>query len=313
MARPLRREFPNAIYHVINRGNYRSDIFGTPGAAAAFVTALREATERFHWDLGAYVIMRNHFHLALRTPEPNLSVGMQWLQVTFASRFNRLREEQGRLFQGRYRAIHLEDEDIWSRVADYIHLNPVRAGIISLDQLTQFRWSSLNLFINGPRFDGLLAAPWLATLGIKDNPRGWTEYGAHLRQQVSHQTTNDEDEAENLSRGWAIGSDEWKQTLLPSDSEQSGDQVSGEHLPPQEVREQQWLKALNAKLDASDHAPDDLRASRKNAPWKLAIANELQRKTGASVTWLARTMQLGSPATARGYLHRYRKNQQNTT
>ncbi|MCC5024854.1 MAG: transposase [Candidatus Synoicihabitans palmerolidicus] len=139
MARPLRREYPDTIYHVINRGNYRSDVFGSVGAAEAFLKALEEATERCGWRLGAYVVMRNHFHLALQIPEPNLSADMQWLQVTFASRFNRLRNQQRLLFQGRYRLFCVENTEQWARVADYIHLNPMRAGIVSVSHLGSFR------------------------------------------------------------------------------------------------------------------------------------------------------------------------------
>jgi putative transposase len=139
MARKLRIEYPGAIYHVINRGNYRSDVFDLAGAAQAFGTALSEASTRYGWRVGAYVVMRNHYHLARQTPEPNLSIGMQWLQTTFATRFNRLRGENGHLFQGRYRAFVLENSGVWARVADYIHLNPVRAGIVPMEYAAQFR------------------------------------------------------------------------------------------------------------------------------------------------------------------------------
>jgi len=80
---------------VINRGNYRADIFETEGAKQAFETCLFEACAKSGWALHGYVIMRNHYHLALETPEPNLVIGMQWLQATFACRFNRLRGERG--------------------------------------------------------------------------------------------------------------------------------------------------------------------------------------------------------------------------
>lgn len=100
MRRSARVEYPRAIYHVINRGNYRWDVFGGPGAAQAFVTVLEEAVRRCEWELGAYVVMRNHFHLAVRTPHPNLADGMHWFQATFATRFNRLRGENGHLSKG---------------------------------------------------------------------------------------------------------------------------------------------------------------------------------------------------------------------
>ena len=85
MPRKLRLEFSGACYHVLNRGNYRRDVFADGRAAESFQRCLLEACERFTWRLHAFVIMRNHFHLALETPEPNLRDGMKWLQGTWAT------------------------------------------------------------------------------------------------------------------------------------------------------------------------------------------------------------------------------------
>src|SRR5258706_14385578 len=143
MARRLRIEFEGALYHVINRGNFQRDVFQSAGAAKAFEAALGEACERHHWRVHAYVIMRNHYHLALETPEANLVAGMHWLQSTYASRFNRFRRARGHLFQGRYQALLVEDAGALVRVANYRHLNPVRAKIVAAAQVATFRWSSL--------------------------------------------------------------------------------------------------------------------------------------------------------------------------
>ncbi len=85
MARKLRVEYAGACYHVLNRGNYRRDLFTGKGAAEAFERTLFEAAERFGWRLHAFVIMSNHYHLALETPEPNLSEGMKWLLLVLLS------------------------------------------------------------------------------------------------------------------------------------------------------------------------------------------------------------------------------------
>jgi putative transposase len=89
MACKLRLEYAVACYHVINRGNYRRDVFAPPGSAGAFERCLGETCERFGWRVHAFVIMRNHFHLAVETPEANLSLGMKFLQGAWANRFNR--------------------------------------------------------------------------------------------------------------------------------------------------------------------------------------------------------------------------------
>jgi REP element-mobilizing transposase RayT len=130
MSRPLRVEFSGACYHVINRGNYRRDLFTDKGAAEAFERTLAQAAERFGWLLHAYAMMRNHFHLGLEIAEPNLSEGMKWLQGTWIRRYNGFRHLVGRPFQGRYKALLVEPGMPFGQVCHYIHLNPVRAGVV---------------------------------------------------------------------------------------------------------------------------------------------------------------------------------------
>ena len=108
MARRSRVEHAGAIYHLINRGNYRSFIFETAGARQSFLECLDLCCEAQGWRLHAWVLMGNHYHLCVETPEPNLVEGMKWLQSTFANRFNRFRKANGHVFQGRYKAILLD-------------------------------------------------------------------------------------------------------------------------------------------------------------------------------------------------------------
>ena len=134
MPRRLRIQYAGALYHIINRGNYRRDLFETAGAAQAFESTLGETCLRHRWIIHGFEIMRNHFHLALETPEPNLVEGMHWLQSAYAIRFNRYRSERGHVFQGRYQSLLIEDDAALVRVIDYLHLNPVRAGIVTAAQ-----------------------------------------------------------------------------------------------------------------------------------------------------------------------------------
>lgn len=96
MPRKRRIEYAGAIYHVISRGNYRKDLFTQGKNGVAFEESLFEAVERCGWKLYAYVIMSNHYHLAVETPSPNLVAGMKWLQGTFATRFNRWHKEESK-------------------------------------------------------------------------------------------------------------------------------------------------------------------------------------------------------------------------
>ena len=100
MARKLRLEAEDGIYHGLNRGIHRADIFRSDKTKAAFLQYLGEACGKTGWRVHAWCIMSNHFHLAVETPRGNLVEGMRWLQGTFSTRFNRLRAERGHLFQG---------------------------------------------------------------------------------------------------------------------------------------------------------------------------------------------------------------------
>lgn len=149
---------------MINRGNVQHDVFATSGAKRAFLVTLGEASVQFGWRASAFVIMRNHYHLALQTPEPNLVAGMHWLQSTFAIRLTRFHHQHGHVFQGRYKALLIEDAHALARVCDYIHLNPVHAGIVAAANVGNYRWSSLWRGSTPPLLGGFTAAngrtPW---------------------------------------------------------------------------------------------------------------------------------------------------------
>ena len=214
MPRKLRLEFAGACYHVINRGNYRRDLFAGNGAAESFQTCLFEAGAKFGWRLHAFVIMRNHFHLAVETPEPNLSAGMKWLQGTWAARFNRFRGETGRPFQGRYKALHVEPGHALAQVAHYIHLNPVRAKIMPAERLIGHRWSSLPLFAGKNRPDCIEAGTVLGESGgLADTPAGWRRYVAYLAVLAEEDAKRRDEKFGRLSRGWMVGSAEFKADL----------------------------------------------------------------------------------------------------
>jgi REP element-mobilizing transposase RayT len=154
MARPLRIEFEDALYHVTSRGNERRDIFRTDQDRETFLRFLGIAVRRFGWSLTAWVLMTNHFHLVIRTPQPNLSRGMHWLNSTYVNWFNRTHERCGHLYQGRFKAILVDRESYYAEVLRYVVLNPVRAGLCERPE--EYRWSSYRAS------GGLEAAPaWL--------------------------------------------------------------------------------------------------------------------------------------------------------
>jgi len=306
MPRKLRIQYNGAIYHVINRGNYRANLFDTEGAAQAFLNALFEAVARYGWKLHAYVLMRNHYHLALETPLPNLVEGMHWLQGTFSNRFNRFRKQNGHVFQGRYKALLLEGHAVLGRVVDYIHLNPVRAGVVAPSQVEQFRWSSLPQFIKGKRPAGLVCSDWLAARGgWKDNASGLKSYLQYL-----HEIGNDEQEQKKaglskLSRGWALGTHGWKQALA-RDHAQKTFREGLEKEEIEEIKQMHWENALAEALQAAGRALGELDTKPRLQQWKIEIASKLRKQTGAPIAWIAKNLHLGKPSTTRYYLHVHR-------
>jgi putative transposase len=161
MARPLRIEFPGALYHLTSRGNARQPIFLDDEDRRAFLERLGEVVESHHWGCHCYCLMTNHFHLLVETPEPNLSRGMRRLNGQYSQRFNRRHDRVGHVLQGRFTGILVEREAHLLELARYVVLNPVRAGMVASAE--DYPWSSLRATLGlapAPswlRFEGLLA------------------------------------------------------------------------------------------------------------------------------------------------------------
>ncbi len=306
MARKLRHETPGGLYHVINRGNYRRNVFAAEGAAHSFVGTLEEAVARHGWQLQAYVLMRNHFHLVLETPEPNLTQGMHWLLCTVANRFNRFRNERGHLFQGRFQALAIEDYRVMARVVDYVHLNPVRAGLVPPEEVAQFPWSSLNRFVSRTSFAGLQAAGSLAGRGWQDNQAGWDGYVEYLVDLAANLEVQKLMGFDGFSTGWAIGSNDWRRSLakdLASETLVTG-LAAAEAAA---LREARWRSTLEQLLAARRRTQVEAVEARKGADWKLRLALDLRGECGASISWLARELRLGSESAVRARLCELRK------
>jgi len=310
VARKLRLQFPGAIYHVINRGNYRRDVFESAGAAMAFEECLFEACEQAGWRLSAYVIMRNHFHLAVETPRANLVEGMHWLQSTFATRFNRFRNERGHLFQSRYKAILVEPGPHLARVVDYIHLNPQRAGIVTLDLLPQFRWSSYRRFLRADRPLFLECAAWLRELGFEDSAAGWKGYSDHLQWLAADTDEQRKQAFEQLSKGWAIGDEGWRATLAQDFAHKLSPRALREP-DVAELRTCRWNSMVDRLLTEAQRTRADLALATKSEPWKIKLALKVKRATGAPNAWIAQTLQMGTPGSVSVYFSKARKKLRN--
>jgi REP-associated tyrosine transposase len=140
MARPLRLEFPGAVYHVMARGLERGSLFRDVGDRHSFFGLLGRITEDEGWETHAYCLMSNHYHLLIETPHGSLSRGMHMLNARYSQRFNRAHDRRGHFFEGRFRSILVQKESHLLELHRYIVLNPVRAKLA--DRAGDWKWSS---------------------------------------------------------------------------------------------------------------------------------------------------------------------------
>ena len=295
MARPLRMESTDGVYHVLNRGNYRTDIFRAEKAKAAFLQCLGEVCTKTGWRVHAWCLMSNHYHLALSTPQANLVEGMRWLQGTFATRFNRLRRERGHLFQGRYKSLLVDPDGGLGPLCHYIHLNPVRASVRPVADLPEWPWSSVRWLLNA-RLRPAWYAPDEALAhagGLKDTPAGRRKYLEYLDWLAEDEPARKQQRFAEMSKGWVVGTNDFKKALVREHSQLAG---QGRRLAAglQEAREIFQQEVLTELLRKLRRGIRELEPAGKSADWKLALAAELKARTTVTNRWLATTLHLGN-------------------
>jgi len=295
MARKLRIQYPGAIYHVMNRGDHRQDIFRSNKDRDLFLKSLGEACAKTDWQVHAFCLMSNHFHLVVETPKGNLVDGMKWLLGTYTARFNRRHKLFGHLFSGRYKALFVEGsgDGYLKTVCDYVHLNPARAKLLSARQrLSAFRWSSYGEYLKERagrpgwlRVDRLLGEHGI----LKDSPAGREEFEKRMELR---RAAEDGDEFKPLVRGWCLGSEAFRAELLSQVSEQSGAGHSGE-----EIRESAQAKAERLVLEELKKlrwGQEELGSRRKGDEEKVRIALRLRKETTMTLSWIAQRLEMGT-------------------
>lgn len=295
MARPLRMESEAGVYHVLNRGNYRADIFRAEKTKQAFLKCLAEACDRIGWVVHAWCLMSNHYHLAISTPRANLVEGMRWMQGTFAVRFNLYRRERGHLFQGRYKSLVVDPENGLGPLCHYIHLNPVRARLCTAAALPRYPWTSAS-WLQEPR----RRPPWYDPApalrhagGLADSIAGRQRYWAYLQWLASDEPARREQRFEQMSKGWIIGTETFAKALLREQRELRG---QGPRLASemQAAREAIWHEELQLVLRQLGRRQADALACGKSVVWKIAAAAVLKARTTVTNRWLSHHLHMGN-------------------
>jgi REP element-mobilizing transposase RayT len=174
MARPLRIEYHGAFYHITSRGNERKDIFKTQKDREQFLSYLESATERYGAVIHIYCLMNNHYHLVLQTPLGNLSQIMRYINGSYTTYYNIKKQRAGHLLQGRYKAILVEMDAYAQELSRYIHLNPVRSGVVK--KADEYPWSSYRYYIRADRKPAWLQTEFILNYFNKDITRAQKEY-----------------------------------------------------------------------------------------------------------------------------------------
>lgn len=262
---------------------------------------------RFGWRVHAYVVMSNHFHLAVELTEPNLSLGMKWLQGTWIRRYNGFRRLIGRPFQGRYKALLVEPGEALGRVCHYIHLNPVRAKLVKPAEAGRYPWSSLPKF-SAKRPAWLFPNTVLAEAGgLPDTPKGWQKYLGYLEFLAEDESAKKSLVAEKISRGWCVGGREFKLEMRKEHLARGAELERFAGLEPEAVqaeRAELWEERLRALAKLAKIDLPQLPAQ-KSHPDKVKLAAALKQSTSVPNGWLAQRLQMGQPASASQFVRRH--------
>jgi REP element-mobilizing transposase RayT len=327
MARSIRIQFAGAFYHIMARGNRREEIFHDDDDRRFFLHTLSQACEMTGWRVHAWVLMGNHYHLLVQTPEPNLVAGMSWLQNTLTRRYNVRHRKWGRLFGDRYKAVVMEGEDRYhyQTLMDYIHLNPVRARMIrpkAGQSVLDYVWSSI---AGGYALPPQKRAKWLdAPAGLKafdlaDTVTGRREMVERLDQRavseeakrcgLPPQTEKVDQRASHLRRGWYWGTQAFGEAMrkLGRKLLQKATPISRayqKHALVREHGERQAEAWLARGLKAGGLKPRSLAQVKGSDPRKVLLADLLWRRTVVSQEWLAEKLAMKSAANVSQQLRR---------
>jgi len=252
MARPLRIEYPGAFYHIVQRGNERREIFVTDQDRAKFYDYIAVMHSRYKINIHTYSLMGNHYHLIMETEEANLSRAMHCLNTSYTVYFNKKRKRAGHLFQGRYKAILVEADEYLHHLSRYIHLNPVKAGLVK--NAREYPHSSLNYFMSEIKSPKWLNTNFILSMFDKNVETARSLYGSFVSKDIGNEADIIE---KNTKLGFLLGTNGFIENIKTKYIEGKDDpEISG-------------LKAMQSRLN-----PEDIRDS----VIKIIGENKLSRK-----------------------------------
>ena len=223
MSRPLRIEIEGAFYHITARGNERRSIFLIERDFTRFLDRLERIYERYGVLIHSYVLMSNHYHLLLETPRGSLTAALHDLNTAYTNYFNRRHDRVGHLFQGRYRSILVDKDNYLLELSRYIHLNPVRAGMVRRPEA--YRWSSYSSYLSpGSSPEWLRREDVLGQMD-KNLARGQRKYRQFVEEGLGREIR---DPLEEVIGGIALGGERfWEGLRKRLEEMKGGSEVPG--------------------------------------------------------------------------------------
>ncbi len=311
MPRRIRVQYPGALYHVMSRGDRREAIFLDDVDRQDFLKTLAEASQKSDWQVHAYCLMANHFHLVLETPNANLVEGMRWLLSAYTIRLNHRHKLFGHVFSGRYKALLVDGSgNGYLRTAcDYVHLNPIRAKLLKAeDRLLAYPWTSLVWYLAAPehrprwvRVDRLLGEHGIQN----DDADGRQQFEGRMEKRRWEET--DPEALRAFKRGWCLGGAEFKQQMLAMMEGSLGENHAGELRL--ETAHAKGERIIAEELRRLHWEQSQLTERKKCDPQKLAIAMRLRKETSLTIKVIAARLHLGTSRNAGERLHELRADQ----
>ena len=295
MPRKLRVQYAGAIYHVMNRGDRREPIFLDDQDRRRFLETLAEACQKTGWQVHAYCLMPNHFHLVVETPQANLVPGMKWFLGTYTARFNRRHQYFRHLFSGRYKALIVDGSGngYLKTVCDYVHLNPVRAKLLKpVQPIQSYKWSSWPEYLKPPKG----RVPWLRPDRLQGEYGVQKETAAERRRMAEYlearRYAEEDEEYKTIRRGWFLGRAERKEEILTELEGQGGENHYAEER--RASAETVARRIIKDRLEREDCTLKALRERPKGDKVKVELAERLRAETTMSLKWLAQELEMGS-------------------
>ena len=288
----------------MDRGDRREAIFKDEADRGRFLETLGEACARTGWRVHAFVLMSNHYHLMIETPHANLVAGMRWFQTTLTIRYNTRHRLSGPLFQGRYKAVVVDSQEsrYFAVLSDYIHLNPIRARMIGLEErLFDYPWSSYPLYaVKKGRPPWFEPRTVLDEMGMEDTAAGRRAYAVRMRERAVDELTQQQEPAEvaELRRGWCLGGEGFRERMLRL-LNGAGERLRRPRRTAVDASVQrdhgleEARRLLEEGLRCLGMEREELPLLKKGDPRKAALAVRIRTRTTVPNAWIAEQLQLG--------------------